>query len=110
MRPESLDSVKLGPQVSEMSGRYRHDPEHPARLNKQGQSEPAVRQLSNMWSVVKVKEDSSSTCTGTSRSPSAVSRNSGAEQECDPWRSVFAATGETDGGLAAITPSRCMAA
>lgn len=23
-----------------MSGRYRHDPEHPARLNKQGQPEP----------------------------------------------------------------------
>jgi hypothetical protein len=50
-----------------MSGRYRHDPEHPTRLNKQGQSEPAVRQLSNMWSVVKVKEDSSSTCTAPSQ-------------------------------------------
>lgn len=38
--PRGLDSVKLGPQVSEMSGRYRHDPVHPARLNKQGHSEP----------------------------------------------------------------------
>ena len=35
----NLDSANVATQMSEIGGRYRHDPDHSARLNKQPMSE-----------------------------------------------------------------------